>query len=124
MIKILIGKWFNLPRVGPDVFSKLIRQARLGYDRQKRMFLVGPDTNIALLISILNEVLEDKVLIELPCLVCEKSAGCNECDYLNICDRTTISNQCICMECFMQKDAYEHYCDTFSQKLIAAKVKI
>jgi hypothetical protein len=124
MIRILLGNWFNLPRVGPDVFSKLMRQARLRYDRQKGMFLVEPETNVAVLTAILKEALKDEVVIELPCFVCGKSAGCGDCEYLDICDRTTVSNQCICKECFEQKDAYERYCDAFSQKLVAAKVKI
>ncbi len=124
MIKIMLGNWFNLPRVGPDIFSKLMRQARLKYDREKRMFLVEQETNIAALVSILKEALKDEVMIELPCFVCGKSAGCGDCEYLDICDRTVVSNQCICKECFGQNDAYEHYCDVFAQKLTAAKVKI
>ncbi|MBI5133513.1 MAG: hypothetical protein HZA83_02260, partial [Thaumarchaeota archaeon] len=61
MIRIMLGNWFNLPRVGSDVFSKLMRQARLKYDREKRMFLVEQETNIAALVSILKEALKDDV---------------------------------------------------------------
>lgn len=124
MIRILLGDWFNLPRVGSDVFSKLMRQARLRYDRNKRMFLVEPETNISALTAILKEALNDNIVIELPCFVCEKSAGCGDCGYLEICDRTIVSNQCICKECFEQTDAYERYCDAFSQKSVIAKIKI
>lgn len=124
MIRILLGNWFTLPRVGSDVFSKLMRQARLKYDREKRMFLVEPETNVAILTSILKDALKDEVVIELPCFVCGKSAGCGGCEYLDICDRTNVSNKCICKECFGQKDAYERYCELFSKKLAAAKVKI
>ncbi|MEM2761161.1 MAG: hypothetical protein QXU32_05535 [Nitrososphaerales archaeon] len=124
MIRIMLGNWFSLPRVGPDVFSKLMRQARLRYDREKRMFLVEPETNIALLTSILKEALGEEITVELPCFVCGRSAGCGDCEYLDICDRSIVSNQCICKECFEEKDTYEHYCNAFAKKLAAAKVKI
>ena len=124
MIKILLGNWFNLPRVGPDAFSKLMRQARLKYDRQKRMFFVQPETDLATLTAILKEALKDYVIIELSCFVCNKSAGCSECEFVDVCDRTSVSNQCVCKGCFEEKDSYKHYCDSFAEKLAAAKVKI
>ncbi|MFQ5940721.1 MAG: hypothetical protein ACE5KA_03365 [Nitrososphaerales archaeon] len=124
MIRILLGEWFKLPRVGPEIFSKLMRQARLRYDREKRMFLVEAETNIAILTAILKEALKDEVVIELPCFVCGKSAGCGDCEHLDICNRTTVSNQCVCSNCYEQKDAYERYCDAFSKKLTTAKIKI
>jgi len=120
----MLGDWFNLPRVGPDVFSKLMRQARLRYDRQKRMFMVESETNVASLITILKEALKDDVIIELPCFVCGKSAGCSECEFVDVCDRTSVSNQCVCKGCFEEEDAYKHYCDTFMERLAAAKIKI
>lgn len=123
MIKIMLGAWFGLPRVGSDVFSKLMRQARLRYDREKRMFMVEPQTNVALLITILREALKDDIVIELPCAVCGKSAGCSECEFLEVCDRTVVSNQCICSAC-LQEHSYKGYCDSLLSKLRAAKVKI
>jgi hypothetical protein len=120
----MLGSWFGLPRVGPDVFSRLMRQARLRYDREKRMFKVEPETNVAILTSILKEALNDEVIIELPCFRCGKSAGCGDCEYLEICDRTSVSNQCICKECLGEKDPYVAYCDAFSNKLSTAKIKI
>lgn len=123
MIKIMLGNWFNLPRVGPDVFSKLMRQARLKYDREKRLFMVQPETNVTVLTSILKEALKDDVIIELPCFVCGKSAGCAECEYVDVCDRTNVSSQCICKECY-EEDPYKHYCDNFMERLAAAKIKI
>lgn len=124
MIKILLGDWFNLPRVGPDVFSKLMRQARLKYDRQKRMFMVQPETNVTVLTAILKEALKDDVVIELSCFVCGKSAGCSECEFLDVCDRTTVSSQCICKGCYDGEATYKRYCDTFMERLAAAKIKI
>lgn len=124
MIRILLGNWFSLPRVGPDVFSRLMRQARLKYDRQKRMFIVMPETDISVLTSILKEALKQDVVVELPCFVCGKSAGCSECEFVDVCDRTSVSNQCICKGCHEQKEAYGNYCDKFLQSLAAAKIKI
>lgn len=124
MIKIMLGDWFTLPRVGSDVFSRLMRQARLHYDREKRKFRVEDDTNIGTLLAILKEALDDEIIIELPCFVCGKSAGCAECQYVDVCDRTMVSNRCVCEECFKKEDAYENYCSAFLEKLEAAKVKI
>ncbi|MFQ5920749.1 MAG: hypothetical protein ACE5JV_01880 [Nitrososphaerales archaeon] len=124
MIKIQLGNWFGLPRVGPDVFSRLMRQARLNYDRQKRMFMVTPETDVSALISILKEALKQDVVVELPCFVCGKSAGCSECEFCDVCDRTSVSNRCICKECSGQKEAYAKYCDVFLRGLAAAKIKI
>ncbi|MFQ5969075.1 MAG: hypothetical protein ACE5J2_01080 [Nitrososphaerales archaeon] len=124
MIKILLGSWFNLPRVGPDVFSKLMRYAKLKYDREKRMFLVQPETDLAALTGILKEALKGDVIIELPCFVCSKSAGCSECEFVDVCDRTIVSSHCVCKGCFEKKDAYKDYCDAFEERLAAAKVKI
>lgn len=124
MIKILLGNWFSLPRVGSDIFSRLMRQARLKYDRQKGMFMVQPETEISVLTSILKEALKDEVVVELPCFVCGKSAGCSECEFLDVCDRTNVSNQCICKGCQEHEDTYGNYCDTFSRRLAAAKIKI
>jgi len=123
MIRIMLGNWFSLPRVGPDVFSKLMRQARLKYDREKRLFMVQPETNVTILTSILKEALKDDIIIELPCFVCGKSAGCAECEFVDICDRTSVSDQCICKKC-SEEDAYRHYCDNFMERLAAAKIKI
>ncbi len=124
MIRILLGNWFNLPRVGTDVFSMLMRQARLKYDREKRMFMVQSETNITVLTAILKEALKDDVIIELPCFVCGKSAGCSECEFLDVCDRTTVSSQCICKSCHEEGDVYKRYCDRFVARLAAAKIKI
>jgi len=124
VIKILLGDWFTLPRVGPDVFSKLMRQARLKYDRQKRMFMVAPETNVATLMVILKEAMNDDVVIELPCFLCGKSAGCGECEFVDVCDRTSVSNQCVCKGCYEEADAYKQYCNTFMERLTAAKIKI
>ncbi len=124
MIRVLLGSWFGLPRVGPDVFSRLMRQARLKYDREKRLFMVAPETDVAVLIIILKDALKDDVVIELPCFVCGKSAGCSECEFLDVCDRSEVSNQCICKGCQEHKDTYAEYRTAFSARLAAAKIKI
>lgn len=115
--------YFSLPRVGPDVFSKLMRQAKLKYDREKRMFMVEPSTNVSVLAAILKEALNDDIIIELPCFVCGSSAGCAECEFVDVCDRASVSNQCICKGC-SDDDGYQRYCNAFMGKLAAAKIKI
>jgi hypothetical protein len=116
MIKLSKGIPFKLPRVGSDVFAKLMR-AKLKYDRKKGMFEITDNTNLQLVLSILNAALNDEVILELQCILCSKSAGCSECEYADICDRSNVSSLCICKECLNKPDAYEQYKEVLLQRL-------
>lgn len=116
MIKISKGVPFKLPRVGSDIFAKLMR-AKLKYDRKKGTFEITDNTNLPLVLSILNTVLKDEVVLELECILCSKSAGCSECEYADICDRSDVSSLCICKECLSKPNAYDQYRERLLQRL-------
>ena len=67
--------------------------------------------------AILNDAIKDEVVLELQCILCSKSAECNNCEYADICDRENVSSLCICKECLNKPEAYKHYKDLLLQRL-------
>jgi hypothetical protein len=59
--------------------------------------------------------------IELKCFVCGKMAGCRECSFSNICNRT-VSQLCICERCLnpddKEEDAFKIYQQVFIRKAL------
>lgn len=61
---------------------------------------------------------------ELECFICGKSAGCADCGFEADCNRTLVSQACICSQCLSEKQAYEKYQEAFLAKMRkAAKIK-
>ena len=46
---------------------------------------------------------------ELQCIVCGDSAGCQQCEFQDICDIPNVSQFCICKKCSEDKDAFGMY---------------
>lgn len=120
MLRLQKGKAFRLPRLGSDIFARLMK-AKLKYDRKRGMFEITDNTDISSVINILKQALKDEVIFELNCIICSKSADCYECEYADVCDRSDVSSLCICKECMNRQDAYEHYKQAF---IDMAKIKI
>jgi len=55
---------------------------------------------------------------ELKCFICGANAGCPSCSFEQDCNRSVVSQACICDRCMAGKDAYENY-----QKAFLAKAK-
>lgn len=67
---------------------------------------------------------EDPAMPELECFICGKTAGCAECGFEADCNRTLVSQACICALCLSEKQAYKNYQDAFLVKMRkAAKIK-
>jgi hypothetical protein len=47
--------------------------------------------------------------LQLKCVICSKPAGCPACEFEEDCDRRTVSQLCICEECFHDPKALENY---------------
>jgi hypothetical protein len=116
MIKLQKGMPFKLPRLGRDVFTKLMR-AKLKYDKTRGMFEISDTTILPSVIAILNDALRDEIVLELQCILCLKSAGCGNCEYADICYREEVSSLCICKECLSKSDAYEQYKELLLERL-------
>ncbi len=61
--------------------------------------------------------------IELKCFVCGMMAGCHACTFSPICDRTIVSQVCICETCSSSPngDVFEKYQQVFTQKYLNKK---
>ena len=46
---------------------------------------------------------------ELRCVICDNQAGCLHCDFQNDCDRSLVSQLCICKKCENQEHTFEQY---------------
>jgi len=46
---------------------------------------------------------------ELQCIVCGSPAGCQQCEFQDICDISNVSQFCICKKCSDEKDAFNSY---------------
>lgn len=66
--------------------------------------------------------LETSSVMELKCFICGKTAGCASCSFEADCDRSLVSQACICEQCMADGDAYKNYQDAFLAKM--AKLNI
>lgn len=46
---------------------------------------------------------------QLNCGICGSLAGCTECEFEKVCDRTLVSQLCICKKCYDDKRALQNY---------------
>jgi hypothetical protein len=61
----------------------------------------------------------------LACFVCGNSAGCGDCGFESDCNRSLVSQACICSRCMADTGAYSNYQQAFLAKMTkVAKVKI
>lgn len=57
---------------------------------------------------------------QLKCAICGSLAGCTECEFEKDCDRTLVSQLCVCKKCYDDKKALENYYDVINS-LVAGK---
>jgi hypothetical protein len=109
-----VGGWFNLPRLGTDVFGALVRKQGVVYDKSTGFkFDSGTDLQAAVR-TLLSAGVE--VELTLRCFVCLKEA-CPGCPYLLSCDRTSVSTFCLCADHAPEKSVFEVYTKTFDVNL-------
>lgn len=46
---------------------------------------------------------------ELKCAVCGGPAGCQQCEFMEDCDRSKVSQLCICKKCYEGKESFVLY---------------
>ena len=114
--KILVGGWFDLPRLGTDLFSTLVRKQGVVYDKSMGFkFDAGTDVQGAVRTLLAAGV---EVELTLRCFVCGKPA-CPGCPYLSSCDRTSVSSLCLCADHSPEKSVFDLYTKTFDVLLKA-----
>ena len=112
--RIVVGGWFDLPRLGTEVFSTLVRKQGVVYDKSTGFkFDAGTDLQGAVR-TLLSAGVE--VELSLRCWVCGKES-CPGCPYLPSCDRTSVSTFCLCADHAPEKSVFEAYTKTFDVNL-------
>ena len=112
--KVIVGGWFDLPRLGTEVFSALVRRNGVVYDKSTG-FKFDASTDLPGAVRTLRSA-GVEVELSLRCFVCGKSA-CPGCPYLESCDRTSVSTLCLCADHAPEKSVFEAYTKTFDVNL-------
>ncbi len=115
-LRILVGSWFSLPRVGRDVFSLLLKQG-VAYDKTMG-FKFDSGTDLQAAVRTVSAATGDEVELTLRCFVCGREA-CAGCPYLPSCDRAAVSTLCLCADHAPEKSVFELYARTFDVLLRA-----
>jgi len=115
-MKVLLGSWFTLPRLGTAAFSALMKQG-VKYDRALG-FRLDVDTDLGSAMTTLRSALGEDVELDLRCIECGKDA-CPGCRYSSMCDRAKVSSLCLCAEHSSGADAFDTYRRAYAQSLIS-----
>jgi hypothetical protein len=111
-MKIIVGQWFRLPRLGRETFALMMRQG-VKYD-QTNGFKIDYSTDVEAAARTIRSALAEDVELSLACSICGKEA-CPGCPYLPICDRKRVSSLCLCDEHSSAEDNYSLYTEAFSR---------
>jgi hypothetical protein len=109
-MKILVGGWFTLPRLGTDAFSAMMKQGVV-YDK-KLGFKLDSATDMELAVRTISSALGEEVELTVRCFICGDEA-CPGCPYIEVCDRRKVSPLCLCEKHAPEKGAYALYQKTF-----------
>ena len=60
---------------------------------------------------------------DLKCIVCDGSAGCFQCEFQDDCDRSTVSQLCICKKCEGLGNSYDTYQKSLKKKFSLLNIK-
>ena len=108
--RVIVGGWFDLPRLGADAFRALVTKQGVAYDKSTGFkFDSGTDVQGAVM-TLLSAGVE--VELVLRCYVCGKES-CPGCPYLSSCDRTRVSTFCLCADHAPEKSVFREYSKTF-----------
>lgn len=114
--RIVVGGWFDLPKLGRDVFSVLMKQGVV-YDKSMG-FKLDSAADIQSAVRTIEAATGEGVELVLRCFQCGREA-CPGCPYLPSCDRTRVSSRCLCDEHASGGSALEAYARAFDVLLRA-----
>jgi hypothetical protein len=115
-LRILVGGWFSLPRLGRESFALLMKQGVL-YDKDMG-FKIDSATDLPAAVRTLGAATGEEVELILRCLICGREA-CDDCPYNSVCDRTMFSTLCLCSQHAPEKSVFGTYAKTFDMLLRA-----
>ena len=113
-LKIVVGNRFNLPRLGTDVFSALMKA---GVDYEKGGgFIFTAETNLQTATRTIESATGERIELSVKCFVCLKES-CPSCPFEATCDRCAVSPTCLCDEHSAAEDAFGTYSRNFEARL-------
>lgn len=113
-MKVVVGTWFKLPRLGIDAFSALMK---VGVKYEKGMgFMLTPETNMSAATRTIERAIDERVELSVRCFICNVDA-CPNCTFQATCDRGVVSPMCLCDEHSSSGDAFEVYSRNFEAAL-------
>ena len=107
--RILVGSWFDLPRLGTEAFGTLVRRQGVVYDKSLG-FKFDAGTDLQGAVGTLRSA-GVEVELTLRCWICGKEA-CLGCPYLSACDRTRFSTFCLCGD-HSPESVFDQYAKNF-----------
>jgi hypothetical protein len=114
-VKITVGSWFRLPRLGKEAFASLMKYG-VTYDKTMG-FRIDHQADIESVVRIISSAIDEEIELSVSCLVCGKEA-CLKCPYQDVCDRSKVSTFCLC-DVHSSSDALVIYKKIFRDKLAA-----
>ncbi len=113
-MRILVGGWFSLPRLGRDAFALLMKQGVL-YDKDMG-FKFDSATDLPGAVRTVGAAVGEEVELILRCFLCGKDA-CDDCPYFSSCVRTNFSTFCLCSDHAPDKSVFDLYTKRFETEL-------
>jgi hypothetical protein len=112
--RVVMGGWFDLPRLGTEAWSTLVRKQGVVYDKSTG-FKFDAGTDLQGAVRTLRSA-GVEVELTLRCWICGKEA-CPGCPYLSSCDRTSVSGFCLCADHAPEKSVFGEYTKRFDVDL-------
>lgn len=109
-MKILVGAWFTLPRLGRDAFAAMMKQGVV-YDKALG-FKLDAATDLESAVSTIRQATGEGVELSVRCFLCGAEA-CPGCPYIDVCDRARVSPLCLCEKHSPEKGVSGLYEKTF-----------
>ncbi|MDA4130595.1 MAG: hypothetical protein OK457_07470 [Thaumarchaeota archaeon] len=104
-MKIVLNKWFQLPYVGKETYSDLMK-ARVKRD-SKFGFKFSSETNVTRALSVLSTALDEKFELARSCFVCDNPIEDQE--------ESQGQESSLCSACTKNEDAYDLYMMKFAK---------
>jgi hypothetical protein len=115
-MRVLIGGWFTLPRLGREEFLLLMKQG-VTYDRAMG-FKMDSGTDLELAVRTIRSAIGEEVELTVRCFLCGREA-CEGCPYLEACDRRKVSSMCLCSDHAPEKGVYDLYAKAVSGTMVS-----
>jgi len=115
-LRILIGGWFALPRLGREDFSLLMRQG-VRYDKALG-FKMDAETDLESAVRTIRSAVGEDIELTVRCFVCGRES-CEGCAYAKVCDRKKVSSMCLCAEHGPETGVYDLYVKALTETIVS-----